>query len=85
MPREGAIIFRDSAKKLDVLRGERGKCGHVGQYRELPGRAIAAGTAPRTWPLCVLRARACQNQKLEEIQQAATATTCSNYSTLNER
>ena len=28
MPREGAIIFRDSAKKLDVLRGERGKCGN---------------------------------------------------------
>jgi len=36
MPREGAIIFRDSAKKLDVLRGERGKCGHVGQYRAAP-------------------------------------------------
>ena len=36
MPREGAIIFRDSAKKLDVLLGERGKCGHVGQYRAAP-------------------------------------------------
>jgi len=26
-----------------------------------PGGTIAAGTAPRKWPLCVLRARACQN------------------------
>jgi hypothetical protein len=31
--REGAIIFRDIADKLDVLRVERDKCGRVGQYR----------------------------------------------------
>ena len=43
MPREGAIIFRDSAKKLDVLRGERGKCGHVGQYRAAPWSRYRSG------------------------------------------
>ena len=89
MPREGAIIFRDSAKKLDVLRGERGKCGHVGQYRAAPWSRYRSGhgaqnvTIVRASRSCVPKSTGAQ--KLEEIQQAATATTCSNYSTLSER
>jgi hypothetical protein len=33
MPREGAIIFRDIAGKLDVLRITCDKCERSGQYR----------------------------------------------------
>ena len=33
MPRDGAIIFRDIAGKLDVLRITCDKCERSGQYR----------------------------------------------------
>jgi hypothetical protein len=33
MPRDGAIIFGDLIRKLDVLRVECPKCGRSGQYR----------------------------------------------------
>ena len=33
MPRDGAIIFRDIAGKLAVLRVECDKCGRRGRYR----------------------------------------------------
>jgi hypothetical protein len=33
MPREGAIIFRDLAGKLGMLRIECDKCGRAGNYR----------------------------------------------------
>ena len=33
MPRDGAIIFRDIAGKLAVLRVECDKCGRFGRYR----------------------------------------------------
>jgi len=32
MPREGAIIFRDLVRKLDVLNVECDKCGRGGRY-----------------------------------------------------
>jgi hypothetical protein len=40
VPRNGALIFRDIAGKLDLLQIECAQCGRAGRYRV--GRPIAA-------------------------------------------
>jgi hypothetical protein len=79
MPREGAIIFRDSAKKLDVLRRERGKCGHVGQYRAAPWVALSQRARRQERGHCacfaLMRAKTKNSKKFSKLQPQLPART----------